>query len=414
MSKAVNSECYKLKESLSVQDYKVQELPANEHGTNTLPNSHGGEVRQLGRRVMRRDSSRWTHAFLLVHVQQQNVYTIFCRTAEDKAKWMDAFREAYASNHLSEELQSNHDLHMRTFERPHTCDVCFTLLKGLFYQGFQCVKCGRTVHQKCASSLPSCGRDPPALPPRPTLMQMPSVVQNGGVSLDESIESGDENSIVQRSANHLDRQGSDASNNSLVLPPPMTSLLPPVSNTLASRSTNPDYINTRIEEHSWYVDQMDRETANNRLKDYPAGAFLVRCGRLGYALSLKHDFDVKHMKIESFDDDEDFGGCKAYFLSETHKFTSVVEMIAWYSNNSLKESFQGLDNILQFPVKELSLVEARYDFLPSEQDSNQLPLKKGERVTVLDKLDENSNWWKAHNGYRCGYIPKNFVVDIHA
>ena len=88
MSKAVNSECYKLKESLPVQDYKVQELPTNDHGSNTLSNSHGGEVRQFGRRVMRRDSSRWTHSFLLVHHQHQNVYTIFARTAEDKLKVM--------------------------------------------------------------------------------------------------------------------------------------------------------------------------------------------------------------------------------------------------------------------------------------------------------------------------------------
>ena len=86
MSKAVNSECYKLKESLPVHDYKVQELPTNDHGSSTLSNSHGGEVRQFGRRVMRRDSSRWTHSFLLVHHQHQNVYTIFARTAEDKLK----------------------------------------------------------------------------------------------------------------------------------------------------------------------------------------------------------------------------------------------------------------------------------------------------------------------------------------
>ena len=84
---------------------------------------------------MRRDSSRWSHAFLLVHVKQQNVYTIFARTPEEKSKWMEAFHEAYVSNHLSEALNSNHDLHMGTFEKPQTCDVCFTLLKGLFYQG---------------------------------------------------------------------------------------------------------------------------------------------------------------------------------------------------------------------------------------------------------------------------------------
>lgn len=133
---------------------------------------------------------------------------------------------------------------------------------------------------------------------------------------------------------------------------------------------------------------------------------------LGYALSLKHESDVKHMKIESHDDDEEFAGGKVYFFSETHKFSSIVEMIAWYSNNSLRESFQGLDNILQFPIGELSLVEVRFDFLPSDQNGNQLPIRKGERITILDKLDENSSWWKAHNGFRCGYIPKTFVVEL--
>ena len=60
--------------------------------------------------------------------------TIFYVQHFSYLQWIDAFREAYSSNHLSTELQSNHDLDMKTFEKPQTCDVCFTLLKGLFYQ----------------------------------------------------------------------------------------------------------------------------------------------------------------------------------------------------------------------------------------------------------------------------------------
>ena len=67
---------------------------------------------------------------------------------------------------------------------------------------------------------------------------------------------------------------------------PKTLMLLTVFTNLCSRSVNPDYINTRIEEHSWYVEQMDRETANSRLKDFPSGAFLVRCGRLGTVLHI--------------------------------------------------------------------------------------------------------------------------------
>ena len=62
--------------------------------------SHNDVVRAAGRRVMRRDSSRWSHAFLLVHRDRTNVYTIYARTIEEKAKWMEAFKEASHNAHL--------------------------------------------------------------------------------------------------------------------------------------------------------------------------------------------------------------------------------------------------------------------------------------------------------------------------
>ena len=57
-----------------------------------------------------------------------------------------------------------------------------------------------------------------------------------------------------------------------------------------------------MEDHSWYVGDMDREGANQRLSKFPSCTFLVRRrvenGKpLGYALSLRSDTDVKHMKI---------------------------------------------------------------------------------------------------------------------
>ena len=32
---------------------------------------------------------------------------------------------------------------------------------------------------------------------------------------------------------------------------------------------NPDYINTKMEDHSWYVGDMDRDKANAELEDFP-------------------------------------------------------------------------------------------------------------------------------------------------
>ena len=81
-------------------------------------------------------------------------------------------------------------------------------------------------------------------------------------------------------------------------------------------------------------------------------------------------------------------GGRRYYFSENRKFNSIVELVSWYCRNSLKESFQGLDTRLQFPIGELSLVEAIYDFNPAsgEDRANLMTLKTGERVAVIDKL----------------------------
>ena len=51
---------------------------------------------------------------------------------------------------------------------PKHCASCHKLLKGLFYQGYQCTKCQTGVHRDCILGLPTCGMlRPPQLPPRP-------------------------------------------------------------------------------------------------------------------------------------------------------------------------------------------------------------------------------------------------------
>ena len=95
----------------------------------------------------------------------------------------------------------------------------------------------------------------------------------------------------------------------------------------------PEYINTKMEDHSWFVGEMDRDTANKRLTDYPVCTFLVRCRlnphgeKIGFALSLKTDQDVKHMKICTTVSspkppcNENISNAQ-YFLSDSRKFRS--------------------------------------------------------------------------------------------
>ena len=56
----------------------------------------------------------------------------------------------------------------------------------------------------------------------------------------------------------------------------------------------------------------------------------------------------------------------------------MVELISYYTANSLKQSFSGLDMTLKFPFRDLSLVKAEYDFTPEKNDSNMLMFKSGD------------------------------------
>ncbi|XP_040582225.1 protein vav isoform X3 [Lepeophtheirus salmonis] len=385
MCKPARGDHYSYKDSLKLADYKVQ------------------DERPPMSTKSRDSSNRWAHSFLLVHNKSLNAYTLTARTEEDKNKWIQAVREALDNIYpLQLTIPNNHRALMTTLERPANCEVCYKLLKGLFYQGYHCEKCGKFMHKSCLTqSGNKCGIGPPLLPPRPVSVQLPKSLQRiaSASSTEDSV------SLV------FPRQ---SSTNSLRIPPPPPSVPPPsctssVSSLVSMNGNNKDYINTQMEDHPWYVDDVDRDLANLKLADYPTSTFLVRRrAQGGFALSVKtSEGDVKHMKILSNSDDE------TYFLSDQITFRSIVELVNFYSRNSLKESFHGLNLKLRFPVGELSIVVALYDFEPSPEgpeENNKLALKKGQRVIVIDK-NSTQLWWTAFDGNATGYIPKNYVSE---
>ena len=86
--------------------------------------------------ILEDGNNRWTHAFMLVHIQNLNVYTFFAKTLEDKDKWMTAIKTAKDNVFPNQRLASTHEAVMYTFDAPDTiCAHCGKLLKGLFYQG---------------------------------------------------------------------------------------------------------------------------------------------------------------------------------------------------------------------------------------------------------------------------------------
>ena len=124
------------------------------------------------------------------------------------------------------------------------------------------------MHKECISLLSKCGSSqPPALPPRPPSMLLPSPTQDPLANRLSTTSIDDPATLVKVDYNVKSLMGDHAS-------------LPPL-NIINANAPFPDYVNTRIEEHAWYVGYLDREAANTWLQGYPVGTYLVRARQRG-------------------------------------------------------------------------------------------------------------------------------------
>lgn len=263
--------------------------------------------------------------------------------------------------------RTDHHWTMYTFPKGQNCSYCGKFLKGLFYQGYRCVRCDAGVHRDCISVLPKCGLvHPPELPPRPPLLPIPTQSQIPSSSSIHQI-STDLFTIpaIPTSPGTLEHSqsfpGGSRSPRRLKIPQSPSS--PPLpQNNLNSPSTlngmtslrpslqpSHHYVNlNNLESYPWYGGEMDRDTATGVLLDTAQhnGTFLVRVrpatqqasvssDAATYAVSLRWSDQVKHMKILVTSDG------KLFYLSESRYFKSVVELINWYQHNSLAECFSG-------------------------------------------------------------------------
>lgn len=103
-------------------------------------------MQDVSSRRLSRDA-RWAYSFMLVHKENLNAYTMLARTEDDKNKWIEAIKVAYDNEVPPQSLTSTHEPVMTTFDKPTVCSYCNKMLKGLFYQGYQCVKCHKAMHK---------------------------------------------------------------------------------------------------------------------------------------------------------------------------------------------------------------------------------------------------------------------------
>lgn len=137
---------------------------------------------------------------------------------------------------------------------------------------------------------------------------------------------------------------------------------------------------------SWFIGGLKRLDAEELLLERNAqgqytqkdGAFLVRpseAAKGDFSISVKFSDQVQHFKI--------MRDLEGYYIW-ARKFDSINELVTHHRTSSISRT----QTIYLQDMTKVKVV-ANYDFKP--QDAEELELKRGDIVVVIDKKDPN--WW---------------------
>ncbi|CAG0921952.1 unnamed protein product [Notodromas monacha] len=356
-----DGEQYVCKDLLQLSDYKVDETPKD------------GSKKGDGK-------GNWTWSWHLVQRVDNTAITMYAKTEQERKHWLAALKGLVERMNPAEARRAGHCFSVATTTPGTNCKFCRLLMKGLVYQGYQCSVCSIVVHKDCLEKLTLyCGRPEP--PPRR------------------------EESLISSSVS---------------LPPPRPLNGPPLPSPRTPLGVEED-----LHGYDWFQGRMSRPEATQRLsaKYVPPGTFMVRLSmdRPDIAISVKDEERVRHMRVAIKDEAGFPIGTqdRRYYLANAHFFRSMKELIEWYKDHSLCESFVELDITLQrtyFDIlNSVTEVTSNYSYEPGDDGggddvkSNVLCLKAGAQVSVLDKKYDNQGWWLVHAQHQTGYFPKSHL-----
>uniref|UniRef100_A0A8B9M201 Vav guanine nucleotide exchange factor 3 n=1 Tax=Accipiter nisus TaxID=211598 RepID=A0A8B9M201_9AVES len=354
---------YEMKEIIDLQKYKITNNPTTD-----------------------KENKKWSYGFYLIHIQGQNGLEVYCKTKDLKKKWLEQFQMALSNIRPDYADTSFHEFKMHTFSRVTSCKVCQMLLRGTFYQGYLCSKCGVGAHKECLGRLDNCGRansgGKKRKKKRKSLPKMQVIRNYNGIPQPATqdgpplhIQIGDTIELIRGDAHSLFWQGRNLTTGELGFFPSDAVKPSPFFIVLCSR----------------FAGAMERLQAESELINRVNSTYLVRhrtkeSGE--YAISIKYNNEVKHIKILTRDG--------FFHIAENRKFKNLMELVEYYKHHSLKEGFRSLDTTLQFPYKEsenlvIGIAIARYDFCA--RDMRELSLLKGDVVKIYTKMSANG-WWR--------------------
>ncbi|XP_040261945.1 guanine nucleotide exchange factor VAV2 isoform X2 [Bufo bufo] len=365
-----------------------------------------------------KDIKKWSYGFYLIHLQGKQGFQFFCKTEDMKRKWMEQFEMAISNIKPDKATANHHNFQMFTFDRTTSCKACRMFLRGTFYQGYYCTKCGIGVHKECLEKIAPCRIGPvdemdsvinvsgpkmlavqnyhgnPAPPGKPVL-----TFQTGEVM---ELLRGDPDSQWWEGRLLLTRKSGYFPSSS-VKPCPVQ----PVTRSDYSR-------------HPWFAGNVERPQADNLLKSHLSGTYLIRerpAEAERFAISIKFNDEVKHIKVVEKDG--------WIHITEAKKFESLLELVEYYQTHSLKESFKQLDTTLKFPYKlqksrstpkspvftprPVGTAVARYNF--AARDMRELSLREGDVVKIYSRIGGDQGWWKGETNGKIGWFPSTYVEE---
>uniref|UniRef100_A0A8C5NH69 Guanine nucleotide exchange factor VAV3-like n=1 Tax=Gouania willdenowi TaxID=441366 RepID=A0A8C5NH69_GOUWI len=359
-----------------------------------------------------REDKKWCYGFYVTHQQGHAGFELFFKTRELKKKWLDQFEMAISNIQPEKANHNCHQFKMHTFERITSCSFCHLLLRGIFNQGYLCVRCGLGAHKECLGRLGLCGRTActkHGVTYNVHIKSLPKMVvirDYSGVPFPQcgpplSIHTGDVIELMFADLHSSWWQGKILATSKIGFFPsdavrPCPCVPKPV-----------DY-----SAHLWFAGPMERYQAEVELLDRENSTYLVRhrtkeCTE--YAISIKFNDKVKHIKVLTRD------GC--FYIAESRLFKSVLDLVEYYKQHSLKEGFSSLDTNLQVAFRELSngnmsrlvisvsivfsprvvgIAVARYDFC--SRDTRELSLQQGDIIKIYSKM--SNGWWKGETDGR--------------
>uniref|UniRef100_A0AAR2LI33 Vav guanine nucleotide exchange factor 3 n=1 Tax=Pygocentrus nattereri TaxID=42514 RepID=A0AAR2LI33_PYGNA len=371
---------YEMKEVIDLQNFKITNNPTSD-----------------------KEYRKWSYGFYLTHNQGQSGFEFFFKTKELKKKWLEQFGMAI-SNIRPENGNSNfHEFRMHTFDRITPCSTCKMLLRGIFNQGYQCCKCGEGAHKECLSRVALCGKPSTSdINCKLSLPKMLAIRNYHGIPIPMcgpalNITQGDIIELIRADLHSTWWQGKVLTTREVgFFPSDAVKPCPCVSAKPIDYSPQP-----------WFAGRMQRLEAEAELVNRKNSTYLVRHrghDSNEYAISIKFNNDVKHIKILARD---------SYFqIAENRRFRSILELIEYYKHHSLKEGFRTLDTTLQFAYRDpenggtqnlqssehsmfapkvIGVAIARYDFC--SRDTRELSLQEGDMVKIYTKSGANG-WWR--------------------